>query len=322
MAMLCSGHYTGRVAVFQRCGNSTVALYGVTLDGRGAHMNSMLNPRASDPHEVAVAALAQDLMNIGRADEQFAGVDKQASELEQDAARHLSEQQDRPPSPGSRSSLGGLALPGFIGLLLAGCVAALLWQSSYGNAVKLIFTRSTAQRASTSSLPLEDQELPTQPSPATVNARADAALPQPATEGPTIPRGAAPIAAPMPLELEQWLRTIARDLASTEQAIQQLKTSQDQSARDNAELVEQLKAAQAQIVRDNAELGEQLKAEQARIAQLITKASEQKNLRPKTPAPPPLPTANPSPMRNRADASVAQPRVQPQTRIQLKPKQQ
>jgi len=80
-------------------------------------------------------------------------------------------------------------------------------------------------------------------------------------------------------------------------------------------------AGASQIVRDNAELVEQLKAEQAQMAQLIAKASEQKNLRPKAPAPPPLLTANPNPTRNRADASVAQPRVQPQARIQLKKQQ-
>lgn len=287
-------------------------------------MNSMLNPKASDPHDVAIAALAEDLENAGRADERFAGADKQTSKLEQDATRHLSEQQKRPPSPRSWSSLGRLALPGFIGLLLAVCicVAALLWQSFYGDAVKVIFTQSAPQHVSRSSLPLENQELPAQ-SRSTVNvARADTALRQPAPQGPTTPRGAAPIAAPISPELEQWLWTMARDLASTEQAIQQLKTGQDQMARDNAELVRQLKAAQAQIVRDNAELGEQLKAEQAQLAQLIAKASEQKNLRPKTLAPPLLRTANPSPTRNRADPSVAQPRVQPQARIQLKPKQQ
>jgi hypothetical protein len=308
--MLWSEHRTERVAVFQRCGYSTVTLYGVTLDGKGAHMNSMLNSKASDPHDVAIAALAEDLENIERADEQFAEVDKQASKLDQDATRYLSEQQNRPRNPGSWSSLGRLALPGFIGLLLAVCicVAALLWQSFYGDAVKVIFTRSAPQRVSTSSLPRETHELPTQLSPSTVN-------PQPAPQDPTTPRGAAPIAAPMSPELVQWLRTMARDLASTEQAIQQLKTGQDQMAHDNAELVGQLKAAQAQMVRDNAELGEQLKAEQAQMAH--AKASEQKNLRPKTPAPLPTLTANPSQTRNRAE-----PRVQPQTRTQLKPKQQ
>ena len=68
---------------------------------------------------------------------------------------------------------------------------------------------------------------------------------------------------------------MARDLANVEQRIEQLKTSQEQ------------------MVRDNAELGEQLKASQEQMARLIAKASEQ-NLRPKASAPPPRPIATPT----------------------------
>jgi uncharacterized protein involved in exopolysaccharide biosynthesis len=75
-----------------------------------------------------------------------------------------------------------------------------------------------------------------------------------------------------------------------EQGIEQLKTSQEQMVRDNAELAEQLKAAQAQMARDNANAAGQLKASQEQIARLIAKASEQ-NLRPRTSAPPPRPIA-------------------------------
>jgi hypothetical protein len=58
-------------------------------------------------------------------------------------------------------------------------------------------------------------------------------------------------------ELAQLLQTMARDLANVEQGIEQLKASQEQMMR------------------------------------LIAKASEQ-NLRPKTSAPPPRPTATPA----------------------------
>jgi septal ring factor EnvC (AmiA/AmiB activator) len=86
---------------------------------------------------------------------------------------------------------------------------------------------------------------------------------------------------------------MARDLASVEHGIEQLKTSQEQMVRDNANLAEQLKAAQAQMARDNENAAAQLKASQEQIARLIAKASEQ-NLRPRTSAPPPRPIATPT----------------------------
>ena len=89
------------------------------------------------------------------------------------------------------------------------------------------------------------------------------------------------------------LQTMARDLANVEQGIEQLKTSQQQMASDNAKAIEQLKTSQEHMARDNAKAAEQLKASQEQIARFIAKASEQ-NLRPKTSAPPPRPIANPT----------------------------
>src|SRR5712664_119482 len=257
-------------------------------------MNSMPNPEQTDPHDVAVAALKQAREQIGRADRQLPRADEQVSRLEQGTARKPLGQQKRLAVPGRRSSRGRLALLGLIGLLLAACIsaAALAWQSPYGDAVKLMFARWAPQRVSTSSLPLEKQELPAQPSPPAVDVAATAALPQPAPLAQTTPQDVAP-AAPLSPELAQWLQTMARDLASVEHGIEQLKTSQEQMVRDNAELAEQLKAAQAQMARDNANAAEQLKASQGQMARLIAKASEQ-NLRPKTSAPPPRPIATPT----------------------------
>jgi hypothetical protein len=81
-----------------------------------------------------------------------------------------------------------------------------------------------------------------------------------------------PTTGPVPPELAQLLETMARDLKNVEQGIEQLKTSQEQMAIDNTKAVEQLKANQEQMTR------------------LVAKASEQ-NLRPKTSAPLPRPTA-------------------------------
>jgi hypothetical protein len=190
-------------------------------------MNSMPNPKQTDPHDVAIAALKEACEQIGRADEQLARVDEQVSKLEQDAARHPSDQQKRLAVPGRRSSRGRLALQGLIGLLLAACicVAAFAWQSPYGHAAKLIIARWAPQRVSTSSLPLEKQELPAQPSPPTVDvATANAALPQPAPLAQTTPQDVAPTAAPLSPELTQ--------LAPDDGARSRKRGARDRAAQD------------------------------------------------------------------------------------------
>jgi len=285
-------------------------------------MNSRPNPKQTDPRDVAIPALKEAYEQMGRADEQLARVDEQVSRLEQDVARHPSHQQKRLAVPGRRSSRGRLALRGLlIGSLLAACicVAALAWQSPYGHAAKLIIARWTPQRVSTSSLPLEKQELPAQPSPPTVDvATANAALPQPAPLAQTTPQDVAPTAAPLSPELAQRLQTMARDLANVGQGIEQLKTNQEQMVRDNAELAEQLKAAQAQMARDNENAVEQLKASQEQMARLIAKASEQ-NLRPKTSAPPPRPIATPT---RKPVPKLSSPQARAQPLAPMRPEQQ
>jgi septal ring factor EnvC (AmiA/AmiB activator) len=72
------------------------------------------------------------------------------------------------------------------------------------------------------------------------------------------------------------LQTMARDLATVEQGLEQLKASQEQITQ--------------QIARDNAKVAEQLKASQEQMARVIARASEQ-NPRPKTSPPPPRPIA-------------------------------
>jgi DNA repair ATPase RecN len=90
-----------------------------------------------------------------------------------------------------------------------------------------------------------------------------------------VPEDVAPTAAPPSRELTQVLQSMARDLATLGQEIEQLKAGQEQMARDNANTAEQLKASREQMAR------------------VLAKASEQ-NLRPKMSAPPPRPTATPT----------------------------
>ena len=143
-------------------------------------MNSIPNPKQTNPHDVAVAALKEAYEQFGRADEELARVDEEVSKLEQDAAPYPSDPQTRinafqSVSRGDRPSLGGREIRGFIGFLLAVCigVAVLVWQSPfYGGAARQIIARWAPQLVPTSSLPLENQGLSAQPSPPTVQAAA------------------------------------------------------------------------------------------------------------------------------------------------------
>jgi hypothetical protein len=102
------------------------------------------------------------------------------------------------------------------------------------------------------------------------------------------PTPSATAAQPSP-ELAKKLQTMASDLANAEHEIEQLKTSQEQMARDNASAIEQLKANQEQTARDNAESGKQLKTTREQMVNFIAALSEQ-NLQPKTTAPRSRPT--------------------------------
>ena len=220
------------------------------------------------------------------------------------------------------------AVRGFTGLVLAAGVfaAAIVSQSSYGDTAKHIVARWTPRLATTASPPPDEPGLPAQLSPriAEANAAQIAVPPQ------SSPQDAAPAAAPVPPELTQLLQSMARDIAALGQGIEELKTRQDQMARDNASAVEQLKAGQDQMARAVAKVSE-TKASETKASD--TKASETKtfdakvsgarasnarasnanasaqNVRPRTSAPPPASrTHRPVPARPSTPATGAKPR--------------
>ena len=118
------------------------------------------------------------------------------------------------------------------------------------------------------SLPSEAPKLADQQSPPAVQvAAADAAISQLPPPAQTAPQEAA--AAPILPELTQLLQTMARDLASVQQEIEQLKASQEELARENARTAEQLKANQEQMARAIANASEQNLRKQQRRHQLI-----------------------------------------------------
>ena len=119
-----------------------------------------------------------------------------------------------------------------------------------------MISRWAPQLAAASSLPSEAPKLADQQSPPAVQvAAADAAVSQLPPPAQTAPQDAA--AAPIAAEQTQLLQTMARDLASVQQEIEQLKASQAELARENARTAEQLKANQEQMARVIASASEQ-----------------------------------------------------------------
>jgi hypothetical protein len=207
-------------------------------------MDTTLNPKQTDPPHVLVARADEEFAHaheqIARAGEEIARAEEQLSKLEHDAARHPSDHPQtrmntfRPAVPGNRPLFDRPAVRGFTGLLLAACigVAAIAWQSSYGDAA--IIATWAPQRVVTSSPPLENPGL-----------------------AQTAPEDVAPTAAALSPELTQLLQSMARDLATLGQGMELLKASQEQMARDNANAAEQLKASQEQMARVIAKASEQ-----------------------------------------------------------------
>ena len=206
-------------------------------------MDTALDSKQTDSRHVLAARADKE-----RADEQIAHAEQQLSKLEREAV------------PGKRRLFDRPAVRGLTGLLLAGGigVAAIAWQSSYRDAAEEVIAKWAPLRVVTSSPPLENPGLPALPSPHGVQAgAAETAPPQPALLAQTAPEDVAPTAAALSPELTQLLQSMARDLATLGQEIEQLKASQEQMAR------------------------------------VIAKASEQ-SLRPKISTPPPRPTPTPT----------------------------
>ena len=233
-------------------------------------MNSMPKPEAIEPNNGFITRadeqLARAYRQITSADEQLAHVTEQLSKLERDDAHHP------PAARGRGRSRGGPALRGLTGLLLAACIfaAAFVLQSSYGDAAWLTMARWAPQLSSPPLMEKPGSDAQTNPSAVQLAQAEPQVLPPTATTE-TARQDAAPISP----DMAHLLQTMARDLATVEQGIEQLKAGQEQMAADNAKAVEQLKANQEQMAR------------------LIARASEQ-NLRARTPAPPPRPNTAPA----------------------------
>ena len=231
-------------------------------------MESSVNSRQTDPHDVDPGLSTQEIELVSRADErlahayeqiagadeQLARVNEQISSLEHDAPRKKSANRFRRPSRGRP------ALRGFVALLLTAgiCSAAFVWQS-YGETARLLASRWAPQLAAASPSSAETPKLADQQSQSAVQvAAADGALSQLPPPAQPAPQDAA--AAPIPPELTELLQTMARDLANVQQGIEQLKTSQEEMVRENAQ---DRRATQGEPGANGPRDGERLRAEPA-----------------------------------------------------------
>ena len=255
-------------------------------------MHSTLNPQQADPH-----ADPHDDVLVARIDEELSKLAHDAMRDPLDPQTHMGSDFSAGPAvppvdttfrpaavnQGLRPSFGVRAIRAFIGFLLAVCigVAGVVWQA-YGDAAKQMIARWTPQLVATSSPPPENPGLPEQPNPPAVQANAGkAAPPQPAPPAQAAAEGVAPAAAAP--ESAVLLESMARELASARQEIDQLKASQEQMSREIAK-------AKAYEAKASLAKASQTKASQTRASQ--TRASEQ-NLQPRISALPPRSAAAP-----------------------------
>ena len=238
-------------------------------------MDSVANTRHTDPH-VNPALSTPERELVARADERLAHAYQQIARADEELARfneQISRLEKKPPIKLHQPSRGRPALRGLMGLLLTAgiCTAAFAWQS-HGETIRPMISQWVPQLAAASrseTLELGDQQSP----PAVQMAAADAAVSQLPPSAQTAAQEAA--AAPITAEQTQLLQTMARDLASVQQEI------------------EQLKARQAELANESARTAEQVKANQEQMARVIANASEP-NLRPKTSAAAAAAAARPS----------------------------
>jgi hypothetical protein len=263
-------------------------------------MNSTPDLKANEAEDALAARaderLAHAYKQIADADEQLARLTDHLSKMEHDDARNAPPVSR--PKPLRELSAGGTALRGLIGLLSAACViaAALVLQSSYGEAAKPVINRWAPYLVSPQWVPPEKSALQGQQNPSAVQVATSEAAPAQAAASVRTTQEVAPA----PPEVTRMLQEMARVLTNVEQEVEQLKAGQERLASDNAKVVEELRASQEQATRRIARTSEQSPA-------------------PKTIAPLPRPSPTRKPV---AAQASPQARAQPQAQVRPEPDDQ
>jgi hypothetical protein len=253
------------------------------------------DPKPDDPHGTPRAGgeLARAYERIKSAEGELARLDQLVSGLErgsdsppirQEGAG--AERRDAPVNEAPTSEKNQARHPGpkanrpmlraLVGLLLAICIAGAAFAARYGNEAKAIIARwappislappeASEPRGPTKSLIVQVAEANEQPSPPPPPSRKEAEDVR--STGATTPADSTSA------DLAQSLKTIARDLASINEKLEQLKSSHEQTLRDHTDAIQQLKTTQEQSARDNARIAEQIQTLQVQLAALSAKSS-------------------------------------------------
>ncbi|MFK4523272.1 putative membrane protein [Bradyrhizobium japonicum] len=99
----------------------------------------------------------------------------------------------------------------------------------------------------------------------TIGWNAQAEAPKPDAARPDAPRTGATAPDPSSSDLAQSLKTITSELASINGKLEQLKSRNEQTLREQADTIQQLKAAQEKDAADNARLAAQVQALQTQL---------------------------------------------------------
>ena len=179
-------------------------------------------------------------------------------------------------------------LRALVGLVLAIGVLGAAFASQYRDEAKSISKSIMARWAPPASQPTQASavESPAQP-PALHLAAADGPSPVPApppgkeaqsapTPGASTPGASTPGATPpdqSSSDLAQSLKTITNELASISGKLEQLKSRNEQSLREQADTIQQLKTAREKDAADNARLAAQVQALQTQLTASSAPAS-------------------------------------------------
>ena len=275
-------------------------------------MNSTMNPDAVLSAR-ADERLAHAYEQIARADDELTRVTEKLSRMENEAAR-------RPAAAYNPQRSRGSGSRGLIAFFLTACIggAAFASHSSYGEAARETIAPFVPSYISTSWLAVaKPQDAAQQTSSPVQLAAAETTLlqPTPSAQTPMQAIPSAPAAAPVPAspDLTQMLQSMAHDIATVEQGIEQLKANQAQMAADNARAIEGLRASQEQLTHLAARPADKPSTKPAAqpVAPETTRAKP-----PASPPGAPKPVASTAHKPPQASPSQAKPRAQP---VQLQP---
>ncbi len=261
------------------------------------HKPDVHKPDAPKPDEVrADGGLARAYDQIKSAEEDLARLDRLVSGMERgsegprasqasagaEAAKTPEDKapKDKAPTPASKVRDQGLKgdrpmLRALVGLVLAIGILGAAFASQYRDGAKSIMAR-WAPPAASQPPQASATESPAQP-PALQLAAADEPSPVPApplskeTEG--APRTGATAPDQSSSDLAQSLKTITNELASINGKLEQLKSRNEQTLREQADTIQQLKATQEKDAADNARLAAQVQALQTQLTASSASAS-------------------------------------------------